>query len=444
MYKLSQIAPLLKGKLTGNDSTFIAVSTDSRAINPGDLFVALVGEKFDGHRFIEEAKKRGAVGALISQPVDTDLPCIQVNDTLTALGELAAWHRQHFNLPVIALTGSCGKTTTKTLLGKILELVAPTLTSLGNLNNAIGLPLSLLRLNAEHKFAVLEMGADHAGEIAYLCKIAKPTETMITCVRPVHVKGFGSVDEIAQAKSEIYQGLAANGVAALNVDEPYFAQWKKLLPTQKIVTFGLQGGQVTAKNIHLDAQGHPIFTLCIDKQEVIVNLPLLGEFNVLNALAAAACAWMLQVPLAVIKQGLENAEPVKGRLVPKTGYKGALLLDDHYNSNPAALQEALKILATYPGKKLLAIGDMLELGNMEKSQHELAATWAKAAGVTGVFAFGNCTRFTVNAFGKGAQHFDTHAALAEALRAELDEHATVLIKGSRSMRMEEVVSKLLA
>jgi UDP-N-acetylmuramoyl-tripeptide--D-alanyl-D-alanine ligase len=266
---------------------------------------------------------------------------------------------------------------------------------------------------------------------------------VITCVRPVHVGGFGHVDEIAQAKGEIYQGLAANGIAVLNADEPYFDDWVNLLTAQKVITFGLQSGAVTAKNSKLTTEGKASFLLCINQEEIVVHLPLLGEFNVLNALAAAACAFAMHVPITVIKQGLESMQAVKGRLVPRRGYKGALLLDDHYNSNPAALKEALKLLATYPGKKFFAMGDMLDLGDLEKSEHESAARWAQAAGVERLFAFGKSTEMTVAAFGHGAQHFTSHADLAAALREVLDADAIVLIKGSRGTKMEEVVSRLL-
>jgi UDP-N-acetylmuramoyl-tripeptide--D-alanyl-D-alanine ligase len=443
MYTLKQISPVLNGTLVGKDVTFTGVSTDSRTINPGELFVALVGEKFNGHEHLAQAQERGAAAALVSQPVPGGLPYVQVLDTLNALGALAAWHRDHFSIPVIALTGSCGKTTVKTMVASILQQVAPTLASIGNLNNAIGLPLCLLKLTSEHHYAVLEMGADHAGEIDYLCNLARPHIGLITCVRPVHVAGFGSVDEIAKAKSEIYQSLPKDGIAIINTDEKYSVAWHKLLPTQSIITFGLQGGMITAKNIHTNTHGHAGFTLCIGDEEFPVALQLLGEHNVLNALAAAAATWAAGVPMEAIQMGLSHAEPVKGRLMPRRGYRGSLILDDHYNSNPAALQAALTLLSGYPGKKMVILGDMLDLGPTELEVHADVANWLRDADVTQFYAYGNLMKQAVAAFGEGAQHFATHEALATAARSQLTEDSTVLVKGSRGMKMENVVVRLM-
>ncbi|MFI4954765.1 MAG: UDP-N-acetylmuramoyl-tripeptide--D-alanyl-D-alanine ligase, partial [Gammaproteobacteria bacterium] len=439
MYTLKQISPVLNGTLVGNDVTFTGVSTDSRTINPGELFVALVGEKFNGHEYIAQAQERGAVAALVNQPLSAKIPYVQVGNTLTALGVLASWHRDHFSIPVIALTGSCGKTTVKTMIGSILQQMHPTLASIGNLNNAIGLPLSLLKLTQEHHYAVLEMGADHAGEIAYLCNLVRPQIALITCVRPVHVEGFGSLDGIANAKAEIYQSLPKDGVAIINQDEKYSAQWHALLPTQSIITFGLQGGMVTAKNIHINTQGYTGFTLCMGDEQFPISLRLLGEHNVLNALAAAAAAWGVGVPVEAIQAGLLHVQPVKGRLVPRPGQHGSLILDDHYNSNPAALQAALSILSGYPGTKIAILGDMLELGPTTQDIHEVVAEWLQDAGVQQFFGYGNLMKYAVQQFGPGAQHFATHEELTAAVLPLLAPEVTVLIKGSRGMKMENVV-----
>jgi UDP-N-acetylmuramoyl-tripeptide--D-alanyl-D-alanine ligase len=442
MYTLKQITPIIHGTQKGQDVKFTGVSTDSRTINPGELFVALIGENFNGHDFIQAAADRGAIAALVSQPTDI-LPSIEVKDTLTALGQVAAWHRSHFDIPVIGLTGSCGKTTVKTMIGNILQQVAPTLISTGNLNNAIGLPLSLLKLTAEHQYAVLEMGANHIGEIAYLTELARPTIGLITCVRPVHVAGFGGITQIAQAKSEIYQNLPENGIAIINHDEPYAQEWHALLKTQSVITFGLQGGMVTARDIHADENGHMHFKLEVANEHLPISLQLLGEHNVLNALAAAAVAWVMGISLEAIQSGLAHMQPVKGRLVQRRAYQGALLLDDHYNSNPSALEAALMILARFPDPKILVMGDMLELGPTAEEQHRAMAQIAKRAGVAHVFGYGALTKGTVEVFGEGAQHFATHAELAEALRPLLTENTTVLVKGSRGMKLEKVVELLM-
>lgn len=443
MYTLKQISTVLQGTLIGKDVTFTGVSTDSRTINPGELFIALVGEKFDGHAYITQAEERGAAAVLVSRPVSITLPCVQVHDTLAALGALAAWHRTHFSIPFIALTGSCGKTTVKTMIASILEQVHPTLASLGNLNNAIGLPLSLLKLNTEHHYAVLEMGADHAGEIAYLCHLVQPQIGLITCVRPVHVEGFGSIEGIAKAKAEIYQSLPKDGIAIINEDEAYASQWRALLPTQSIFTFGLKGGMVTAKNIHSTAEGYTGFTLCMGEEQFPVSLHLLGEHNILNALAAAATTWAAGVPMEAIQAGLMRMQPVKGRLVPRSGLRGSLILDDHYNSNPAALQAAITILAGYPGTKIAILGDMRELGPTAQDIHKEVAIWLQDAGIEKLFAYGELMQHAVQEFGRGAQYFVTHAELIAAVRPLLGPEVTVLIKGSRGTQMENVVAGLV-
>lgn len=443
MYKLKEIASIIKGKLMGEDVSFTGVSTDTRTISPGDLFVALVGEKFDAHDFLEQAREKGAVAALISQDVKTTLPCIKVDDTLIALGELAAWHRDKFSIPVIGLTGSCGKTTTKNLLASILNEVGSTLSSVGNLNNMIGMPLTLMKLTHSDQFAVIEMGADHIGEIDYLSKISKPTVALITCVRPVHVETFGGVENIAKGKGEIYKNLAADGVAIINEDEPYAKEWRDLLSTQSILTFGLQSGHITAKNIHTNSDGLMSFSLCIGEDEFPVSLQLLGEHNVLNALAASAAAIAVGVPLPAIQAGLMNAQPEKGRLMRKRGYHGALILDDHYNSNPAALQAALSILAGFEGNKMAILGDMLALGDIAREQHELVAAWLEDAEVDYFFAYGDLMKEAVKAFGKNAQHFTSYELLADTVRPLLTSETTVLVKGSRGMKLENVVSRLM-
>jgi UDP-N-acetylmuramoyl-tripeptide--D-alanyl-D-alanine ligase len=441
---LSQTNKLLTGKLIGKDAEFTSVSTDSRTIKPGQLFVAIVGPNFDGHQFIEEVKNKGAAAALVSKAVTTDLSLLQVEDTLKALGKLATLYRQQFDLPIIALTGSCGKTTTKEMIRAILSECGPTLANEGNLNNDIGLPVTLSKLQAEHRYAVIEMGANHPGEIAYLTQITRPKVAFINNIAPAHLEGFGSVEGVANAKAEIFFGLQEDGVALINADDQYANWLKEKLNGKKVMTFGIErAADYQGHSLKVDAEGRYSFMLKTPQGEIAIQLPVLGKHNVLNAIAAAAATNNVGASLTAIKTGLEKMQAVNGRLVVKQGYAGARIFDDTYNANPFSVQAALQVLANYKGERVFVFGDMGELGERAEQYHSEIGRLAKELGIDHLYAWGKLSQATVKAFGKGGYHFADKAKLSEAVKGVLKADMTVLVKGSRSARMEQVVAALL-
>ena len=314
--KLSQAAKTVSADFKGRDEEFELVSTDTRTLQPGTLFVALRGPRFDGNNFVEEARKRGAVGALVTRIVEIELPLILVDDTLTALAQLANYQRKRMQLSIIAVTGSCGKTTTQALLASIFRQCGNVLASERSFNNSIGVPLTLLRLRPEHNYAVVELGANRPGEISNLTQLVKPAIAIITNAAPAHLEGFSSIEGVAKAKGEIFQGLSENGVAVINVDD-CFANffWRGLVGKRRIITFGVNHhpADITAKNIKMNSSAQPAFQLMAPKEEIDIQLPLIGAHNVANALAAAAAAYAEGLPLTAIKDGLEAASAVKGR-----------------------------------------------------------------------------------------------------------------------------------
>ncbi len=442
--QLSQTAEQLKGTLSGQDVAWTGVTLDSRAVTPGCLFVATSGQRVDGHDYIEDAKARGAVAALVERPVTVDFPTIEVKDTTAALGALAAIHRQQFTMPVVAITGSAGKTTTRDMIATILRRCGPTLSSIKSFNNHLGLPLTVLHMQEEHQFAVLEMGANHLHEIAYLTKIAQPDVALITNARGIHLSGFGDLDGVAKGKGEIFQGLKPQGVAVLNADESYFDYWKTLLSgQQRVLSFGRNpDADIRAERIALSSDGCPKFLLHTPAGEVSITLPLLGLHHVNNALAAAAIAHIFNVALTDIQQGLASLMPVAGRLEKKQGPQGALIIDDSYNASPTSLRAALQVLAPMSGRKVLVLGDMGELGDEAPHYHEQMGIEAREAGVSALYTLGDMTPYTVAAFGDNAYHFANHDALIKAVREHLSPDSVVLVKGSRFTHMEKVVENL--
>lgn len=442
MMSLAEAARLLGGELYGADAPLAAVSTDSRQLRPGDLFVALVGPRFDGHDFVAAAGRQGAGAALVSRPVAVALPQIRVADTRLALGRLGAAWRARFGGRVIALTGSNGKTTVKEMLAAILICRGRVLATQGNLNNDIGVPLTLLRLTADYACAVIEMGANHAGEIAYLTSLARPDVALVNNAGPAHLEGFGDLDGVARAKGEIYQGLGPQGIAVINRDDPYAGYWTGLVSGREIYDFGLDlPARVTGRV--LDAASNR-FRLHLGEQQVDIQLPLPGRHNLRNALAAAAAALAAGVDLAAVRQGLEAMTSVAGRLQRLRGIHGCQLINDTYNANPASLAAALAALADTAGPKWLVLGDMAELGPETAALHEQAGRQARAAGFQHLYGLGGFSRYAVEAFGCGGWNFETVEALIAALQeAVVQEQPTVLVKGSRSMRMERVIQALL-
>lgn len=443
--KLSRIAKTISGKWIGaSDVDTNAISIDTRTLKPGDIFFAIRGDARDGHDFIVDAEKAQAAAVVISRDVQTTLPKILVSDTRRALFDLARFYRENTSIPVVAITGSCGKTTTRALLENILKQVGSVLASEKSFNNDLGVPLTLVKLKPEHRFAVLELGANHVGEIVVLAKLVKPTISVITMVASVHIEGFGSVDNIARAKGEIFDGLSDNGIAVINQDDVFASTWKTQNQHRRVITFGIQNkADVMARNIICDEKSAVFFTLRLSHQSVQVALPILGMHNVNNALAAAAAAYGLDIPIGKVKAGLETTLSVERRLHEKKGFRGATIIDDSYNANPTSVRAAIEILTRRPGKLFLVLGDMLELGKEAAQIHEQIGRFAFTRGVQHLFCYGKLSAHAATGFGQRAKHFDHQDALIQSLKNDLSHDATVLVKGSNGMNMNYIVSVLM-
>lgn len=444
MIALKTIAGVLQGTLLGNDVTVTSVDTDSRRVLPGQLFVALPGEKFDGHDFLPQVAAQGAVAALISKPVETDLPAVLVKDTRLALGQLASWWRQQLALPLIAVTGSNGKTTTKEMIAAIMQgHVGGTdlvLATAGNFNNDIGMPLTLLRLRATHRCAVIEMGMNHLGEIDYLTRLARPNVAVINNAGTAHIGELGSRENIAKAKGEIFAGLAADGVAVINADSDFADYWRGLNPARRVLSFGMQqAADVQGEMLAGDSQ----FKLSFQDESVEVTLAVPGAHNVMNALAAAASCLAAGVSLTEVAQGLARFAGVKGRLQQKTAASGARLIDDTYNANPDSMKAALDVLSSLGANTVFVMGDMGELGADAEAMHAQIGRYAKDRGIRQFYALGTLTKAAAQAFGPQAQHFESLLRLVEALNQAVTAQDIVLVKGSRFMQMERVVQALV-
>jgi UDP-N-acetylmuramoyl-tripeptide--D-alanyl-D-alanine ligase len=439
---LSHAAGLMHGTLHGEDVTFRGVSTDTRSLQPGELFVALQGPNFDGAAFVDQALRKHAAGAVVQRDVDSELPTIVVKDSLKSLGMLAEGWRQQMPATVIGVTGSNGKTTLKALLASCLALSGDTLATHGNLNNEIGVPLMLLRMNEQHRYAVFEMGANHHGEIAYLVSLASPSAVAITNAGPAHLEGFGSVEGVARAKGEILSCKRRPDFAALNVDDDYFGYWKTLVEDVRLVTFGLSANaDVRASHIVTTAEGSD-FTLHAPGRQIDVSLSLAGRHNVLNACAAAAIASTLGIDIEQIRQGLEAVVPVGGRLQPVRSATGAVLFDDSYNANPVSVRAAAEFLAAQEGHSWLVLGDMAELGSDAELLHAHTGWVIREAGVDRLLATGPLSKKAVESFGEEGQWFESIDELADSVIGSIGDGDVVLVKGSRSMGMERVVEAL--
>lgn len=447
MMDLQQVAAATGGQLIGNNVAISSVDSDSRRVLPGMLFVALPGEKFDGHDFIQQVASQGAVAALVSQPVSADLPCVRVADTRLAMGALASWWRQQMALPLIAVTGSNGKTTTKEMIAAILQQVSPAADSVlatdGNFNNDIGMPLTLLRLRPQHRYAVIEMGMNHLGEIDYLTRLALPDVAVINNAGTAHIGELGSRENIAKAKGEIFAGLGRAGVAVINQDSPFASYWHSLNPQRRIVGFGTDTtAEVRGEWQAGAAEG--AFVLHAAGESLPVQLQVPGEHNRMNALAAAAACLAIGASVQAVVEGLNQFGGVKGRLQFKRTHHGALLIDDTYNANPDSMRAALDVLRGYSAPTCFVMGDMGELGDDAAQMHAQIGAYAQQCGITHLYAIGAYTPAAVEAFGQGAQHFADITALIAVLDAAVTEQAVVLVKGSRFMRMERVVNGLIA
>jgi len=441
---LSAAAHSLQARIMGEDVRFNGCSTDSRSIKAGEMFIALRGQNFDGHDFIEQARQSGAVAAMAEVDNGQSLPLLLVEDARIGMGKLAEIWRGNFKLPIIAVTGSNGKTTVKEMVSNILSIQAPVLATRGNLNNDIGVPLTLFNLDEQHEFAVIEMGANHPGEIAYLSALVRPYIAVITQCAPAHLEGFGSVEGVARAKAEIYEGLSGNGVAIINDDDEFAEFWRKSTSRLKQLSFGFtENADVTAKDVRIDAHaGTSRFRIVSGSNDTEVMLSMPGKHNIQNALAACACCMALNIPAETIKAGLEQSISCKGRLQFKRSLTGAGIFDDTYNANPVSLDAAMELVAERGGRYWLALGDMGELGPAAVNLHMNAGEKARELGFEKLFALGDQSRYAVDGFGNGARHFSSAGSMIDVLGEELTGDVTLLVKGSRAMAMENVVAAL--
>ena len=435
----------LGAELRNGDAEFTSVNTDTRSLREGELFVALRGERFDAHDFLAQAADKKVCG-LVVEKFDSSLalPQLIVTDTLLALGQIAAMNRAAFTKPVLAITGSSGKTTVKTMLADILRECGKVHATKGNLNNHIGVPITLLQLEAGLDFAVIEMGASAIGEIAYLCSLAKPQITMINNVMPAHIEGFGSIEGVAQAKGEIYQGLTAGDTAVVNIDDKFSAQWLASINAQ-IIRVALHNpiADCYAENIQTSSDSVS-FDLILNANKIPVQLNALGEHSVRNALMAAAMASAAGATLQNIQQGLAGFAPVGGRMSRHSGVNQCLVIDDSYNANPGSVRAAMDVLADCEGQRIFVLGDLAELGDNAAELHAELGAYAKQKKLDHFYTLGILSRHASDSFGAqtGAHHFTERDLLIAQLKAVATAHTTILIKGSRSAKMDLVVKAL--
>lgn len=448
MFKLSEAAQADTLSHDGPDAEVRGVTIDSRKAGPGDLFVALRGERMDGHRFVDAALSGGAAGALVSDraAVATEAaPLLLTPDTRLGLGHLAAWWRARFSIPVVAITGSNGKTSVKEMLAAIFRAHVgheAVLATEGNLNNDIGLPLTLLRLRREHRYAAVEMGMNHLGEIRYITKIGRPTVALINNAGTAHIGELGSRDNIARAKGEIFEGLGDGGIRVFNADDDYAGFWTGLEASRRMMTFGIDRPADIRGRVALHTDGS-VVEADTPAGPVAFRLQVPGMHNARNALAATAAAVAVGVPLDRIAEGLSRHADVAGRLQRKSGPRGCLVIDDTYNANPDSMKAAVAWLSALPGRRVFVMGDMGELGPGEIDMHREVGVFARERGLETLFALGAASRHAVEAFGAAARSFDDVDSLVAALEPLCGRDLTILVKGSRFMRMERVVAALL-
>ncbi|MEO5828962.1 MAG: UDP-N-acetylmuramoyl-tripeptide--D-alanyl-D-alanine ligase [Rhodanobacter sp.] len=442
MMALGIIAMWTAGRLLGADAEVTGVAIDTRKLKPGDLFVAIKGERADGHDYLAEAAARGAVGAMVTHKVDCELPQVLVNNAELALGDLASAVRAQRNVRVVGITGSNGKTTVKTLVAAILSRHGRTHVSSGNHNNELGLPLSLLAMPLDTEYAVFEMGAGKPGDIAYLAAIARPDIGLVTLIAPAHLERMGSIEGVAETKGALYQALPADGTAIINADDSFASFFVGLAGSRQVLRFGLEHDADVGADIVEQRVDGSRFVLSTPQGDAEVALPLPGRHNIVNALAAASVALALEVPLDTIVAGLEHAPSVAGRLRREVTAGGWTVIDDSYNANPGSMAAAIDTLLLAAGERWLVLGDMAELGADARALHAGIGAMAQQRGIERLFAVGPLGAATVEAFGAEATHFDDKAALIVALQTQLHAGVTCLVKGSRSAGMEQVVAAL--
>ena len=433
------------GTLHGADRAFSGISTDTRTLAAGEVFVALTGPRFVASEFVGAAAAAGAAAVVIPSRQDAAIAQIVVPDTLAALTQAAAAWRRRFTLPLIGVAGSNGKTTAKEMTAAILAAAGRCLATRGNLNNHIGVPVTLLRLDPVHDFAVIEIGANHPGEVAALAEIARPDIGLVTNAGAEHLEGFGSVEGVARAEGELFAALAPQGVAVVNADDAFCGLWRGMTRA-RVVTFGLTAeADFHARDIatEVTAEGFAThFTLRSPSGAIAIRMRLAGRHNVANALAAAAAAMAAGARLEQVAAGLASMRAVKGRLNFRTTRAGAWLIDDSYNANPSSMRAGIDVLADLDGRHWLAIGDMGELGEHAQAAHVEVGRYARERGIERLFATGPLAALAVEAFGAGGRWFPDAETLARELDAALSEGVSLLVKGSRSNRLERVVDAL--
>lgn len=434
---LQQITEISGGMLKGNDNTFSGVSIDSRTTLEGELFVAIVGPNFDGHDFVQNAVDRGATAIVVENFVEVSVPQIKVRNCLAFLSDLAAIWRNQVNIPIIGITGSNGKTTVKEMTAAILSTKNQGLKTAGNFNNEIGVPLTLLKLRSSHKWAVIEMGASHSGEIDILAKIVRPTISLVNNVALAHIAGFDSIDDIAKTKGDIFRSLDADGTAVMPHNSKYLDNWVYQANTNNILTFG----NTDQADVWFEALSADLMSLHLNNEQTLVSLQLIGIHNQLNAVAAATLASVIGFELPQIKQGLESIVPVTGRLEVKQHSSGGKVIDDTYNANPSSAKVAIDYLAALDCKTIFVLGDMGELGDASFSEHSKVGKYAKEAKISNLCTIGDASLHASETF-KG-KHFTSQESLVSWLSSVLDENTVVLIKGSRFMKMNEIVDMLV-
>lgn len=446
--RLSSAAASLGVPHMGGDVEFFAVGSDSRAVSPGMLFVALRGERFDGHDFVADVLAAGAVGALVDRhwaKAHPGLPLIPVVDTRIALGQLAAHWRGCFPIPLLGITGSNGKTTVKEMSAAILAArfgdAAAVMATHGNLNNDIGMPLTLLGLRATHRAAVVEMGMNHPGEIDYLTRLAAPTVAVVNNAQRAHLAGLGTVREVALAKGEIFAGLGDDGVAVFNADDTHAELWRDLTRGRRQLAFGLEQA--------CDVRGHFVehglggeLQLDTPWGKVATTLSVPGRHNARNACAAAAATLAAGAAADDVARGLAAFTGVKGRLQRRVGPGGTAIVDDSYNANPDSMRAAIDVLAGVPGRRIFVMGDMGEAGEAAAQFHDEVGGYARSKGIDRLYALGELSAVAARSFGDGGRHFGCVEDLVAALRDECSAQTTILVKGSRFMKMERVVTAL--
>ncbi|MFH4435772.1 UDP-N-acetylmuramoyl-tripeptide--D-alanyl-D-alanine ligase [Vibrio diabolicus] len=445
---LSQIANITRGELFGDDLLIDVVSTDTRAIDHGALFVALVGERFDAHNFCQQAVDAGAGALLVQKRLDVNVPQVVVSDTKMALGELASWVHQTCQTPTVAITGSCGKTTVKEMVASILQLKGKVLFTAGNFNNDIGVPLTLLRSQQDDDYAVIELGANHIGEIAYTTQLVKPDIALVNNVAAAHLEGFGSIDGVKQAKGEIYQGLAAGSIAIVNLDSNGETKWESVLADKEVITFSQSNSAADyyASNIVMNAAGEASFNLHIaaSSQEIELSLGIIGQHNVANAIAASIIALQMGATLEEVRAGLKHLNKVKGRVEVEALSEKIKLIDDSYNASVPAMKAAVDLLAAFPGQRWLILGNMAELGEESLALHRQVGEHAAPQKFEHVLTYGADAK-VISELCQGI-HFETHQEMIEYIKQHLDqavpENHTILVKGANGARMFEVAAAL--